>query len=219
MSTMRKSSRFTVAALLSSAMLLALVPGVAEAGGGSSCPQIQVVFFDLGDTLVELDVGSGLFVLRPGAAETVNQLQTLGIRLGIITNVPADWDLDDLRAVLAEPEFLDEFEAIALSSEAPAPKPDPAIYLYAHSLLTGAPPIFHDAFVTEELGHIADAEPPTAGARSVGMLGIHLSDATPSPLADYTVATDDLLAVVGLVEATGGSIFCDGFESGDTSAW
>ena len=53
-----------------------------------------------------------------GAAETITELQGMGVRLGIITNVPAGWDIDDLRAILAEPEFLDEFEVVILSSEA-----------------------------------------------------------------------------------------------------
>jgi len=48
------------------------------------------------------------------------------------------------------------------------------------------------------------------------MLGIHLSDAAPSPLADYTIATDDLPAIVDLVSPV---IFCDGFEFGNTDAW
>ena len=29
----------------------------------------------------------------------------MGVELGIITNVPPDWTLDDLRAILAEPEI------------------------------------------------------------------------------------------------------------------
>ncbi len=179
---------------------------------------IQAVFFDLGDTLVE-DVGGGMFGLRPGAAETVELLQDLAIELGIITNVPSDWTLEDLEAILVEPEFLDEFSVIVLSSQAPAPKPDPAIYSFAHSLLSVPVPITETAFVGETLGEIANAvDNPTEGCRAVGMVGIHLSDQPPSPLTDYTIPTDDLPQVAAIVAGANG-IFADGFESGDTSAW
>lgn len=211
--------RFPVLAVL---ICCTFILGPAVWGGPpqSVCSDLKVVFFDLGDTLVEQDSGSGLFVLRAGAAEIVAQLQTLGIRIGIITNVPADWTLDDLRAVMAEPEFLDEFEVVVLSSEAPAPKPDPAIYLHSQAQLTNPPQTYQAAFVTETLGHIADsADNPTVGARSVGMVGIHLSDGAPSPLTDYTLASNDLAGIVSILESHGSPVFCDGFESGDLSGW
>ncbi len=179
---------------------------------------IQAVFFDLGDTLVE-DVGGGMFGLRPGAAETVALLQDLGVELGIITNVPEGWTREDLEAILVEPEFLDEFSVLVLSSQAPASKPDPAIYTFAHSLLAVPVPITETAFVGETLGEIANAiDNPTEGCRAVGMVGIHLSDQPPSPLTDYTIPTDDLPQVAMIVAAANG-IFSDGFESGDTTAW
>ena len=179
---------------------------------------IQAVFFDLGDTLVE-DAGGGMFGLRAGAMETVAALQVLGIELGIITNVPAGWTRDDLEAILLQPEFLDEFSVLVLSSQAPASKPDPAIYNFAHGLLTSAVPITEVAFVGETLSEIANAEiNPTEGCRAVGMVGIHLSDAAPSPLTDFTIPTDDLPQVVAIVEGRN-NIFADGFESGDTTGW
>jgi hypothetical protein len=179
-------------------------------------PCLEAVFFDLGNTLVE-NPGNGIHELRPGAVETVTALQGLGIRLGIITNVPSGWDIDDLRALLAEPEFLDEFEVVILSSEAPAAKPNPAIYTFAHEALAEPrPPITSTAFVGETLSEIANSvENPTLGARSVGMIGIHLSDAAPSPFTDFTIPTDELMQVAtivtescdltGVIELPGGS--------------
>ncbi len=193
--------------------------GLAGAGETPLCDDVQAIFFDLGDTLVELDGGSGLFVLKPGASETIAQLQALGVRLGVITNVPSNWELADLQAVLEEPEFLDEFEVVVLSSQAPASKPDPAIYLHAHGLMIDPPPITQTAFVGETLGEIADGEPATEGAKAVGMVGIHLTNAAPSPLADYTVSPDNLPGVTEIVESFGRPVFCDGFESGDLSSW
>lgn len=179
---------------------------------------IRAVFFDLGDTLVEAG-GGGLFVLRTGAQETVDQLQAAGVQVGVITNVPAGWTREDLEAILADPGFLDEFDVLVLSSQAPAPKPDPQIYLHAHGLLPNAVPIGETAFVGETLSEIADSETnPTSGARAVGMIGIHLSDAPPSPLADHTLPSDGLLELVTL-RADLCAVFSDGFESGDLSQW
>lgn len=197
------------------ALALGLSAAVAPA---TEAACFRAVFFDLGDTLVEAGPG-GLFVLRAGAQETVDQLQAAGLQLGIITNVPGGWTRDDLEAILAEPGFLDEFDVLVLSSQAPAPKPDPQIYLHAHGLLPTPVAIERTAFVGETLAEIADAESdPTSGARATGMIGIHLSDAPPSPLADFTIASDGLLDLVTLQEAQC-AIFSDGFESGDTSQW
>lgn len=181
------------------------------------CP--QAVFFDLGDTLVE-DGGGGLFVLRDGAQATVDGLQERGLEVGVITNVPAGWTREDLEAVLADPGFLDEFDVLVLSSQAPAPKPDPAIYLFAHGMLPTPVAIETTVFVGETLSEIADTElDPTTGARAAGMIGVHLSAGPPSPLADHTIPTDGLTEILSWVETSCATIFVDGFESGDTSAW
>lgn len=196
--------------------VLALVLGAAPAVAGTSC--LEAVFFDLGDTLVEAG-GGGLFVVRDGVDTTLTALQARGVQLGIITNVPTGWTLANLQAVLEEPALLDEFDVVVLSSQAPASKPNPAIYTFAHGFLPSPVAITATAFVGETLGEIADTEvAPTQGARSVGMVGIHLSDAAPSPLADFTIATNDLPAVVDIVDTTG-FVFADGFELGDTSGW
>lgn len=156
---------------------------------GHPCVPIRVLFFDLGDTLVEAD--GDLFVERPGVNAMISELKGLGMRVGIITNVPDDYTLQTLKELLVNPEFVDEFELVLLSSEAVAPpKPDAAIFSEAYSLLIDAPPIAEVAYVSENLAEIADGEPPTQGARAAGMLGIHLSSAPPSPLADYTLAPD-----------------------------
>lgn len=197
--------RFLVASCL-----LAFLPAAAEA----AC--LRAVFFDLGDTLVEAGPG-GQFVLKAGAQATVDALQAAGLQLGLITNVPAGWDREDLEAVLVQPEFLDEFDVLVLSSQAPAPKPNPAIYTFAHGLLPQAVPIGQTAFVGETLSEIANTQTsPTSGARAAGMVGIHLSAGTPSPLADFTIAS--LSSLPPLVE-TLCALFADGFESGGVALW
>jgi FMN phosphatase YigB (HAD superfamily) len=168
---------------------------------GRPCVAVRAIFFDLGDTLVESD--GDLFVERPGASATIAGLKALGMRVGIITNTPAEFTVQDLKDLLEDPSFLDEFEVLLLSSLAASPpKPDPAIFLEAHGLLPDAPPVAQVAFVTENLAEVADLElAPTQGARAAGMVGIHLSSDPPSPLADYTIAPDQLNMLVALAES------------------
>ncbi len=196
-------------------LILTLAP-IFSGAADAAC--IDAVFFDLGDTLVEAGSG-GLFVVKPGARQTVDALHALGKQVGVITNVPSGWTRADLDALMAEPSFLDEFDVLVLSSQAPATKPNPLIYAYAHGLLPRPVPIGQTAFVGELLSEIANSQVnPTSGARAAGMIGIHLSSGAPSPLADYTVAPDSLPAIAGLVENLC-VIFRHGFETGVASRW
>ncbi len=181
------------------------------ASAAADTPCIEAVFFDLGDTLVQAGSG-GLYVLKPGARQTIDELHAQGKQLGIITNVPAGWTRANLDALMAEPSFLDEFEVLVLSSQAPAAKPDPRIYTHAHGLLPTPVPIEQAAFVGETLSEIANRQlNPTQGARAAGMIGIHLSSSAPSPLADYTIAPNALPTIATLV-ASLCPLLRDGFE-------
>lgn len=176
----------------------------------AACP--KAVFFDLGDTLVQSGPG-GLFAVKPGAQETVDALKAQGTRVGVITNVPAGFTRSQLNALMADPSFLDEFEVVLMSSEAPAAKPSPAIYSHAHSLLANAPPITHVAFVGETITEIANTEvAPSSGARAVGMIGIHVSSAAPDARADFTIPPNQLPLLVPLIEEQC-RLLADGFET------
>lgn len=191
--------------------MLALLVSMSAA---PQCP--QAVFFDLGDTLVEAGAG-GLFVLSEGTQQTLDGLRGRGVRLGLITNVPAGFTREDLEALLEQPQLLDAFEVVVLSSQAPAPKPNPAIYLHAHGLLTAAPPITRTAFVGETLAEIANvAVNPSSGARAVGMIGIHLQAGATSPLADFGI--HPLLQLLELHQQQC-QLLVDGFESAGGSAF
>jgi FMN phosphatase YigB (HAD superfamily) len=202
--------------------LLAVFAGVAVApapAGATQC--LQAIFFDLGNTLIDQS-GPSPYPLFPTAQAAIDALQTAGLEVGVITNVPAGWTRDDLEALLQQPAFLDEFDVLVLSSQTPGPvqKPNPAIYTYAHSQLPlPLPPIGATAFVGETLSEIANQQvAPTLGARAAGMIGIHLSNAAPSPLADYTMSPADLTAILDIVDATC-TVFVDGFESESTDQW
>lgn len=159
------------------------------------CTPMAAMFFDLGGTLV-IERDDGLFEEAAGARELLLALRARGMPIGAITTVPPDYDTADLQALLVDPSLIALFDVVLLSSEAESrPKPDPAIYAEALAMLPEPPPIQHTAFVTEELRDIADAEPPTRGARAAGMIGVYVSAEAPSALADHTVAPDALLSI------------------------
>lgn len=167
----------------------------AHDSGDTSCAPLAAIFFDLGETLVTAQE-DGRFADIPQAIDLLDALDAMDMPMGLITNVPNRYDRDDLEALLVDPALLDRFAVVLLSSEATAPpKPDPAIYAEAVSLLEQPPAIERTAFLTEELEGIADADPPTQGAQAAGMIGVYLSDEGPSPLADHTVAPEDMAGI------------------------
>lgn len=170
---------------------------VLHAAHAAACP--RVVFFDLGNTLLERDANDQL-VAMPGAEQTLQMLTAAGVQLGAITNVPAGFTRPMLDAMLVDPSFLDAFDVVVMSSQASAAKPDPRIYRYAHEKLPVHVAVAQTAFVGETLAEIGNSEhAPTSGARAIGMLGIHLSAAAASPIADYTIAPDRLTDIATLV--------------------
>lgn len=169
-----------------------------EDSGETGCTPVLAVFFDLGETLVT-ERDDGLFETIPAAATLIDALEALELPKGIITTVESGWHIEDLAALLVDPGLLDRFEVVLLSSEAEsAPKPAPEIYLEAVGLLTDAPPVGQILFVTENLRDVANADPPTRGARAAGLVGVHVSDETPDPLADHTVPLDGLATMTEL---------------------
>ncbi len=166
------------------------------------CQPLRSVFFDLGETLVTAD-GSGGFDEFPSVAPLLSELRAAGMQLGVITTVPDGYTETDLRTLLNSPELLDSFDVVLLSSQSVSPpKPDPAVFVEAISLLPMPHPVSHSIFVTEALSDIANQElAPTSGARAAGMLGLHLSSATPSSWADYTVAPAQLQTIASIVKA------------------
>ena len=151
-------------------------------------PAVGAVLFDLGETLVTEQ--GDLFYTLPEARPMIDALRDLGLPIGIVTNTLPGWDESDLRALLDEPDLLDLFDFVLMSSLADSPaKPDPAIFLEAHALLPGAPSVERTSFVTEEIEDLADqAQDPTEGAMAAGLFGVLLSGA-PSALPDATVGS------------------------------
>jgi FMN phosphatase YigB (HAD superfamily) len=137
---------------------------------------IRVVFFDLGDTLVERSVHSGVsqpedgvghpnkreFTWVPGAPETVSQLRHKGIAVGIISNTglpPDGWNFEQLLAKL--PEDFDalgfERRLIILSGDPAVGSQKPEARIFEIALARAADTVVAEPgeclFCTEELHH------------------------------------------------------------------
>jgi len=180
-------------------LLLACVPpGPADsepAETAAPCTPVAAMFFDLGETLVT-EQEDGLFANIPEAIALLDALTANAMPMGLITNVLEDDDRDDLAALLVDPSLLDRFDVLLLSSEAESrPKPNRHIFEEAVNLLADVPPIEQTVFVTEEIGDLADEDPPSRGAQAAGMIGVHVSGEAPSDLVDETVLPADLASL------------------------
>lgn len=115
--------------------------------------RIEVVFFDLGDTLVRSRDRSWV----PGAAELLAELRDAGLRLGIISNT-GNLDRDQLAALLPADFEWDTFEAglVLLSSEVGVEKPGEEIFILA--LERAGRPGRACLFCTENLAHTLVAQ-------------------------------------------------------------
>lgn len=93
----------------------------------------------------------------PGAAETFDEIRARGLRLGIGTNMTADWQLKKL-AVLG---LIDKIDFVVSSEESGADKPDPNLFRICAEKAGCAPN--ECVFVGDSLEH------DVAGSKAVGM--------------------------------------------------
>jgi putative hydrolase of the HAD superfamily len=113
------------------------------------------------DELIEVLLDSLRFVPYPDAAPTLATLREAGVRLAVVSN----WDCS-LRGVLAELGLAGALDAIVVSAQAGALKPDPEIFRVALHQLRCAP---EDAmFVGDSL------ETDVEGARGAGLRALLL---------------------------------------------
>jgi FMN phosphatase YigB (HAD superfamily) len=95
--------------------------------------QIEVVFFDVGGTLGSVDANLELH-LFPTTKDLLAVCRgVLGLRLGVMSNVPATLGTKGLKSILEKAGILKSFEPalIVTSVDAGAEKPKPAIYQFA----------------------------------------------------------------------------------------
>jgi HAD superfamily hydrolase (TIGR01549 family) len=126
----------------------------------------------LGSTLTpEQYVGTLEFEVLPGVREALSRLRAHGLALAVVAN----WDFS-LHAHLAKHRLRNWFDAVIVSAELGARKPDPAPFIAALELLGVAP---------RRAVHVGDHAPhDEVGARAAGM------QFEPAPLPD---AADRLL--------------------------
>jgi hemerythrin-like domain-containing protein len=137
-------------------------------------PEVEAIFFDVRDTLGEVDRPGHLVPYRPSTEKLLTAMRDLGLRVGVITNLPDDVSADDGRKMIAEAalaedpttgklttiaDFLDG-DAIVINHDAGFSKPDPRIYEYAAQKI--GVPVERCAFVGENLIEVL-------GARRAGM--------------------------------------------------
>ncbi len=131
---------------------------------------VEVIFFDIRDTLGEVDSPGHLVPYRPSTEKLLSAMRdSLGLRIGLITNLPEGVDgrkmIDD--AVLSQNgggdvrigQFIDE-NALITNHEAGVDKPDPKIFRFAAEKMGVAPE--RCMFVGENLIEVL-------GARAAGM--------------------------------------------------
>ncbi|MEU3351075.1 HAD family hydrolase [Streptomyces sp. NPDC037389] len=137
----------------------------------------DVVFFDLRDTLGDVDRPGHLALYRPSTEKLLDAMRDLvGLRVGVITNLPAEVSAEQGHRMIAEAvvtekngsvvhlaDILDP-QGIVINHEAKLDKPDPAIYRFAADQMRV--PIGRCLFVGENLIEVLAAQ--AAGMR--GML-------------------------------------------------
>lgn len=127
---------------------------------------LEVVFFDVRDTLGEVDRPGHLVLYKPSTEKLLEAMQNVvGVRLGVITNLPEGVTAEDGRKMLEEAgitPYLDK-NGLIINHEAGASKPSLKIYQYAAQRLGVAPE--QCMFVSENLIEVIGAE--VAGMRTM----------------------------------------------------
>ena len=110
-------------------------------------------------------------VLNVELVACIDHLRALGLRIGLLSNFSAD-----LRAMLAQQDLLQRFDAVAISAEIGVMKPDAAAYRTVLAML---------GMAASTCVFIDDVSANVEAAQAVGMHGIVYQD-NPSCLAALT---------------------------------
>jgi FMN phosphatase YigB (HAD superfamily) len=92
------------------------------------------ILFDVGGTLAYRDPQTAKYAWYQDSLPTARNLRELGVRVGLLSNVPRGWDLAMLARLLADPEPLGTlFDPVVLAQSPPPPgrppaKPDPRAF-------------------------------------------------------------------------------------------
>ena len=154
---------------IASAVLLFWPLATKAQGQPSTAPRpVTSVFFDVGGTLGEVSENPGdkelSLHLYSDTRELLKTLKLLGLRLGVISNVPADMTASSLAKILKDAGIYEFFEPelVVASSDVKASKPAPQIYKAAAS--RAKIPIGSCLYIGEDLAEVIGAQ--AAGMRS-----------------------------------------------------
>jgi len=128
--------------------------------------RIEVVFFDIGGTLGQVDATGHFVPFTPNARSLLEVMKNvLGLRIGVITNLPETMSDQQVRQMLEDAGLLSFLDANGLitNRQAQADKPAAKIYRFAAKKMGVA--IQRCLFVGED-------EHEVLGANAAGMSGI-----------------------------------------------
>lgn len=120
---------------------------------------IDVIFFDLKDTLGEVYRPGALTVYRPSTEQLLTAMRgPVGVRVGVISNLPKTLTVEQGRKMVEDAGLMPHFDPalIVFNHDAGADKPSPAIYQYAAKL--AGVPIERCMYVTENFVEIIGAQ-------------------------------------------------------------
>ncbi|WP_135825473.1 HAD family hydrolase [Halorussus ruber] len=130
---------------------------------------------ELAESYVEREVAAT--ALRPGVREALDALRSSSVALGVLTNGGSRAQ----RRKLARHDIADEFEAVVVSGDVGAGKPDAEIFGAAREAI----PADEHVFVADDL------ERDVLPSREAGFTGVYLSEAEESEeLGDATGRAD-----------------------------
>lgn len=133
--------------------------------GGHNVPTITAVFFDIGGTLGNRDASGRLVPFGDSVALLRSVRDALGLRVGVITNLPDTLTDDQIRQMLRDAgllPFLDP-DGLITNHAAKADKPDPRIYQFAAGRL-GLP--------VESCLYVGEDGDEVDGVVAAGMAGV-----------------------------------------------
>lgn len=125
----------------------------------------RIAFFDVGGTLGSVDAAGKLNAFPDSSACLASLRETLGMRIGIISNTPATMDAEALWDLLASAGLTTSIEKalVVTSTDAHADKPADKIYRFAAER-AGVPP--------EACLYVGESREEVDGAIKAGMGGI-----------------------------------------------
>jgi haloacid dehalogenase-like hydrolase len=158
------------------------------------------ILFDVSGTLTYRDPETGKYGWYRDALPAAMALREMGLRVGLLSNVPRGWDVAMLGRLLLEPEPLEKlFDPIVLAQSParpgePPPKPDPFAYQIAVGRLG-------DLVAPADVLYVGEDPADIQGANLAGLRGLLLVRRGSPP-----AGSDSVRSLEELVTRFGGTL-------------